>query len=339
LFLFDISGSTIGALVEKMINGKNVIFMRVTEFLEQYVRTFILENPDNNYGIILYNHKCTKYFAIPKVNPNTPWVELPVIQPTGTTNVANALYQVNLLPTKFSRVIVATDGDFTPRCTCTPVNMNCDCFCTPAQIWEQAKKLTDKGTKISIMAVTPGNNDFHDMVNKEQIVGVQLTKPGVMGDHVRTFEIFNAHNYQGTPFVVFDKPDASEIRFLGHPITTTIHQFIGDLINCVYENKDSINWGPENIKFKNMLMEIGYKLLPKHYLTFPRDKQDFKYILQQFTNLNILSEDDVVAWIYNGFDANKNRQNIDFLQITEVDPTKRISQLAKKATYASYSNA
>ena len=286
-FVVDESGST---------GTTYVSGMTVLEKESSVVYEYILKHPNNDYNMITFETNCVEH----KINimKDEGLVDLPQLIPKGGTNTHLPLVKINEWTEKPDVVILLTDGETNSSET---------------QLKTEINKFLDKKISLEIIAVSARSVDLNTISQAEErrIPGMDLIN--YLSNSVDKLIIYNQFHkdepYQGASSTTINKKC---LTFMGCKVGGHVHTYLNLLLDKLDENKTNINWGIQNMNFKQLLSEIG-KLLSVYFVSFPSEHFYVSTIINKLLlilNVEEMTFERVYSIMKYGFECTKNKKPI-----------------------------
>lgn len=286
-FVVDESGST-GSF---FVPGITVLEKEMSIVYE-----YILKNPDNNYNLFMFETKCQEHKIT--VLKSEGMVNLPDTHPKGGTNTVLPLIEINKKLVKPDTVILLTDGE-----------TNSSQF----DLKREVEEFNKKKIRLEIIAVSSKSCDLNTISQSEEqrIPGMDLVN--YLSNSVSKLLVYNP-THKDVPYegASSSKVNIKSLTFMGIPVEGHVHEFINKLLEKLTENKGSINWGIQNMHYKQLASEIG-KLLSVYFVTFPSQHYFVNTIISKMLSIceiPDMTSERINSIIKYGFECTKNEKPI-----------------------------
>jgi hypothetical protein len=258
------------------------------------VKKFIESNPQNDYILYSFDSCCEKVCDIPK---NTKKVKIPDLSPRGGTSTHTAFYEINKLKGVGTPDIamIVTDGQT---------------FSDGNTLRRETEKFNQKGIKLEVIAVSSSNTDMSTInANEEQALpGMELINH--LHNDIEMLKIYNCvHKEEPYIGAISSSISKKHLTFMGVKFEGLVPSFLDKVIQAIANNKEKIDWGVNQLSFKQFLSEIG-KLFSVLFTEFPEEHfyvdKVINYIYQN-CGLNDMPKDRILKIIKYGYECAKQK--------------------------------
>ena len=229
-FVVDYSGSTFS-----YFDSTHNIAQKENDIVEKFMLSY--RNTYNYYGF-------GSTFENYKIITSASQLKTPCLGGTDTDRPLQDILN-NIYTYKPDHIIIVTDGQTNAS----------------TQLETISKLLTDKGVLIDIVAVSTGTENIEtiDISSCNYLAGMDLISR--LKNNINGLKIYNNYHLN-SPYDCMSNTSIKigRLSFLGCKVGLegeTIPEIIYNILDNVVENKNSINWGKDNIDFKKFLTELG----------------------------------------------------------------------------------
>lgn len=296
-FVLDISGST-----EARIEGKgyNVLQKQI-----EILTNIALKNKENNHVFSIFPFSSYAYEpVILKYDDVLDMIHIPNFRSDGLTYTHLALKEIN--KSRYDIVIIITDGASNS---------------SEIELKRNIQQLKNFNTDIFVIAVSPSKLNMNVITTREEnrIAGMDLVN--ILRNDISQLVIYSAFHYD-EPFngATSSYINKDKLAFLTIPISkdVIIPEFINILLDKMYDNREHLIFGVQNIDFKKFAIDIG-KLFAIMYSTFPNNHYLILKLIDVSLQCNIgdITDEFIIKLITHGFNCVQKKIPIVYSNLDE----------------------